>query len=878
MTIYCSRRALWTSIFLTLALFCGCRGGGSSGSATATAPPATVVVSDSVIPLEMATIPMPLAGTVIGCQQTAGPSVSGLAYSNGNLSFVAPAETGQDEMLEFSFLLSDHTTVVRSVSMASLIAAVVSPAEEGGADDGAAPIVWSDLQLSLVSLSHINVLPGGFSDFRLSFVSGTNATVANLEIYLYNGIDGYEISNYFTYDPLTGIASLNPSRKADFTAKLSDSGMTMSILGTDNKGVPFGFEAYFFYGTNTIIGRIVDANGTPVTSLTGRTVALRGFTTGSTRSASIAANGTFSMTELVTDNYVLTLADCSGTASGSSMFLIPSGGSTVNVDLAVMGSAIPLPMSTVSKSTNSTVSIDRNPGLMPFQAQRSLEPRPFDPSAALDTNLPSEVNVLSVSGAGMNVTVQDEKSVPISAEAKTIVVKAVITTAEYPTFCSQPGNKYNDTWSFSWSCAGSGNQASGLVNSSHSATGTRIYEDLVDVSNQAATGNLVCKIRASTVNIGDGAYPTSVTISVEEKAGIAIRKAYHKSGLFPDREPDLGNGRFNIGVPLASGLTPGVRRPWILGVDYGPKDADIKSMKVELQYNGAKYVIGDIQDVQNESNGFVMATLTLTEGVPLTPAGNQLANILVTLTGEVKGVSYTSQPKAMLFSNKQDSVQPLFEINSLYTIPASRRFGERNLAEGSDGWGRVDMLTWLTSASWNTLPFNDISGEHAWQNAKGRSLGAHVSHKGGYDVDARYFDENGLYVSSLQGDNNGASIKQTIDLAEEEFKNGEPSQPNLLKLIKWIKTNRTKLSVMANDSAVIKLIVGVGTQLEDDSVIPWHRNALLDGLFPDGQEIPDITLPQVDGDYPFLGKWNQRSGKICPLLLHEGHIHVRLKP
>jgi hypothetical protein len=249
--------------------------------------------------------------------------------------------------------------------------------------------------------------------------------------------------------------------------------------------------------------------------------------------------------------------------------------------------------------------------------------------------------------------------------------------------------------------------------------------------------------------------------------------------------------------------------------------------------------------------------------------------VQVTVTGKIGGVESVSLPKTLMFSNQKELFQPLFEIRNLYAIADSRRFGDlpdpRQDALGGDGWGRPDMLAWLTSGPGAIFPFNDISGEHAWQSADGKSMGVHHCHKGGYDVDIRYFDENVQFLTTMRGDWNGASIKKVMQDAEAEFIGGMVNKTNLIKLVKWIKANRTGLESIAAGGNIRGIYVGIEN---------WHRMALLDGQFEVcGAQIPDVTLPPVGDEYPLLGAWSTKPNKIKPKAgNHEGHIHVRFNP
>jgi hypothetical protein len=172
------------------------------------------------------------------------------------------------------------------------------------------------------------------------------------------------------------------------------------------------------------------------------------------------------------------------------------------------------------------------------------------------------------------------------------------------------------------------------------------------------------------------------------------------------------------------------------------------------------------------------------------------------------------------------------------------------------------MLNWVNTGTGRILVYNDISGEHAWQNADGKALGVHESHKGGYDLDARYYDENGQYVTGMCGQSynkvDGYYIRQVVQAAQEEVENNLSPRPNVDRLVKWINVNRTLLEQVAADPKVKLLYIG----LQD-----WFWQPLIWGKFADGI----LDIPGVD-------IWLGWPDKVEMLGGHESHIHVRLMP
>jgi hypothetical protein len=873
----------------------GCGGGGSSGSGassggggTGPGPSQFVAATEVVNPLELKKILLDLPnGSSV--TQVGGPAVSDFTYTNGILTFIAPGETGKDEVLEFRLKHSDNTTAIYPVKMASLINKVLTSGLEDLPEDGSSPIL-SDLSITVPSLKNVNVLPASYSDFNIVFSSATSAKISKLYIHFHNGIRAYEITNYFNVDAANGIVSLKTANKTDFQQKLSDNMMEMSIDGNDNKGSEFSFQIVFRYGSNTINGKVVDDLGNTVTSLTGKLVVLNGFNSGARQGAKITSNGTFSFSDVVSDNFSLALVDPAGLAHGSTLFLIQSGGNTVSVNMTVFGPSIPiltpLKIPSFSERSDKDVIVEVNRSIPDFQKNPPIPERtaimPLLPARPL---APDTDNSISVSGGVKDFVVRKNKTVRVPKGTNNVKVKVNISTAEYPTF-TKSASKYNDSWYYDWYCGRDSDSGNGQVNDTHRTKGSLDFDKEIDVSLETKNGDSECVLSAQTVNIGDGALPTTVRLEIASSQGITINNAIHVSGLYMD---DNGNRHYNMSLPLETGRPNyGGGHEWTLEVEYKPIDAEITSVKAEILYNTKTYTIYSLAPSSiDKEKGKAQAKIRILEPllIPAPANDNAYANVLVTLYGTVNGIKEISKPKTMKFPGALHivDIRPLFEIRNLFGVPEGRRYEDRNDDVGGDGWGRTDMLYWLTSGTGGSLGFlfNDISGEHAWQGANGRSMGIHKTHKGGYDVDIRYWDENGKFETSLRGDESGKFIKTTVGLAYAEWDNvakgGSSDFANLTKLIRWIKANRSGLDNLAKVGNVKELYVGT----PDWFAGPLIRSelwALNDDNF---YEIRDVTLPKVppqdNGAYVLLPAWN-KPANVYPVEDHHHHIHVRFKP
>lgn len=895
------RRSVSIPALIALLAFASCGGGGNvtGGAPPPSPPPSSPASPDPVRPLGLAKIPLDV-GPVSAVTQTGGPPVTDLSFSGGVLTFVAPPETGQGETLDFRIGLQDGSSLPLSVRMESLLPPVVGDLHDEPTEGE--PVAWSDLEMTVPSFVDVNVLPANYAGFTLRFSSTGGAKPARTFITLQNGFRSWRVTELFIVDASTGDVSLDPARKADFQAKLTDRPLELTVAGEDDRGRQFAFTVSFRYGSNEVRGRLVDGLGRTVTSLAGKTVLLDGLNSGIRRGANVLADGTFSFANVVCDSFAISLVDPSLAVHGSSLFFIEWGGKIVTVDLPVSGATItaaPGSLSTAKARPAFAASVDA--GLPPFARNRPIEPR-IGPGPGLSSILPqapvATENSVLVTGYVKDNVVRMEKQIVVPRLTGKVKIRASVSTAEYPNWTTQ-ASPFNDTWGYWWWCGTEYQVRDGAVNNTHADAGSHSWEWDVDLSALTRTAPVTCTIGAQTVNIGDGGYPTTVSVSLAESTGITIKSVSHVSGLWKDPRANC----YSLGIPITGNY--GIHRPFTVEVRYSPKDAVITRMATELQYGGERWNVDADQKFTpvGTDNGTVSAVITMPP-VPVVPAesGVPKASLLVTLEGTLKGqtVKRVSNASPLRFSDAavSDAFHPLFEIRDLVTLPASRRYHSdslqpRNDDSGGDGWGRADMLSWLTSgtggSSWMNLRFNDISGENAWQkyvpgsgNNRGGmlSMGVHRAHKGGYDTDARYWDENGAFETEMRGDGGGRAIAEAVAAALPEVAAGDVSgYPNLRKVIGWVKANRSGLENLAADASVYQVYIGQGD---------WFLGSLVYGLLkqqgppnPTWVPIPDVTLPRsgTDNAYPLLGPWTNAPDSVVVIDdNHNSHMHLRLWP
>lgn len=814
----------------------------------------------AIRPLSVIRMPVPGAppGTLI--KQVSGPPVADLSYKNGVIEFVSPADTGMIETLGFSINLNLLKRFV--VSLATRQRPLINTLGDGSDDAGARAPSESRLAFSVSGLVYGNVLPVngvGALSLKATSLVGFGQTAPTITLINEKAITN--VSSLFELDALKRTISLKSTAFAAFAALL-DHDNALEIVGSDTTNTAYAYEVRFFRGSNTLNLTVTDQNGAAYAPTSTRVrFALRGNDTGMTAMISPSpAGGVVSIPSLPEDSYEITVVDVDRKTIGSALFSISGDHVTGTLKLVVI----------VIKPASGTSAAKSSPAQKPVSEYHQpeqgayLESRvvpllpPALKSSEVTASPDSEYGRITVSSSGQNITRSATQTFQVPNAASPLTVAVIVRSSEYPVYTSNPGNRFNDQWSFFWTCGNGADSRSGRVNISHNTTASVSFDKVVSLPD--ADGSSPCTISGSATDIGDGVVPTTVEIRLLEKdpSVLELEKLSLQSGPFMGK-----SGSYYLGLPVG---IEGKRRPVKIRFDYSPTTAVPTALKLKLNYRGNQYDLPQIRTFESLGAGTGLVSFTLPT-LPLTPGANERVTLDGFLEAKIDGEPALSDQRRMtLRTGGDEQLVPLFETRHVVGIQQNR-FSTRDDPEGGDGWSQTAMLAWIRAGG-STLKYNDISGEHAWQ-VNGKSMGAHSEHKDGMDIDARYKDENGAYVTTMQGDNGGNYILAALNAAQGEVASKAVSKPETIKVVHWIKQNRTYLNTLAANPMARGIYTGAST---------WHMNALHHGKFPDGTAIPDIDTPPVPPAAlsPVLGAWLGKSPKIRPLPPHDDHFHVSL--
>ncbi|UTH75685.1 carbohydrate-binding protein [Chromobacterium sp. IIBBL 290-4] len=807
--------------------------------------PVVLTLEELASPASLYSVHLQDGDTPQKVEQVSGPALQSLTLLGNKVNVITGMDTGSQEQIQLMIQGRKQRYLAKfsQLTLAGANHGAMQEPDETGKLGGI-----SDLTLKSSETTLGTILSDQAGPQTIAFYSPSNRRLHSLQATLDNGSNAFNLKDQITLQS-NGQITLHTDKIRSQLQPLQRH--ELYLFGYDSQGDSFNLSFYFYYANNRIHGQLKQNNAQIAAELKGAVVALRGFGNRLSWVSQLSSDGKFDFGTVPIDNYLVELIDPNERHAANAMFLVTTPGKTIFVPLELTqpGSAM--------KSMIIPLGLDSSTYKRP-QRHKHTQAKPSQPQHRAE-----EIGSVNVIGGQQNVTMQQEREVFIPTGINRINILTKIDTKEYPGYSTDPNNKFNDSWSYWWTCAGQQKNQAGQVNNTHSHTGELTYSHGITLDPKR-TSPIQCRIGASTVNIGDSSLPTSVDIQILG-AVFSIEKFEYKNGLWLD-DSNGGNKNYNISLPTKMGQPFGVNRPWEMDITFSPINVDIRKVALYLSYQNKQSLLTENAPFSLLRPGLIRVKYAITDPLLLNPAPG-LAQLQATLFTEKDGVTQSSQLQPMTFPlTKKDTFQPLFEIRNVSNMPENRRYGSRDDATGGDGWLRNDMLAILNST---TLPLlGDISGQHAWQNAAGRSMGVHSTHKGGYDADLRYWDENGRWDSPMRGDNDGAEIIRVVNAARAEVKSGSSTQPNLNRLINWIRANRAALSALESQLAMRLRKIYIGDKA-------WFNKPLIEGRFPDGVNIP---LPGINPPNNLLGPWVNKSAKIVPMVNHNHHFHIRLVP
>ncbi len=756
--------------------------------------------------------------------------------SNGVLNVLVLKDPGSDK--RFVISLRDRNGLVVKVS--AVVVSTLPTAIDAWSDEKIPP-------LRISGLGEQNALTGSALVFGVPGVGELSKPLSRLTFNFYNGTT-IDLSSQWTYDVATNKLVLSAGAINLIWNSIPTGAFDVIVdIATSDASFAGNYHFKAVKPQAVINGTLVDGLGAAVTTLGGKYVGLVGARTGVRRTAKLNADGTFVFPNVVSDSYKLDLLDLKFPGLTSSSVAVFTFDTTVTAKLVYVA---PPAAKLLLNDGETTMKLGiggsfSGNGKGPVQRRKQqMLPAP---------KLPSTCNATS-STMGVTQTCQLNFTVPKGTQF--VSMKIAVTTAEYPYYTGSQ-SQFDDTWSYVVSgIPGQVVQASGNVNLTHRNIGTITKDGCFDVKQAASASAFQVTAIGRATNIGDGAYPTTVSITLDSscnellvtKATLSSPNAKGYGVMYTHPEHGglisipTNTAYSNWGIPLS--------------VQYAPPTAKITGATLRVIVAGTAVATADIDVPADAGNGIVNFKDLIVPKLPQAWSRNAIS-LNVQLKGKLNAVDVTSQATSPnIDRNGRLTFLPLWLGNDDPAL-ALNRYGIRDA--GGDSWANKDMIDWLKGRTFNTKSyrFDDITALHAARDGK-RSVLDHATHFEGLSGDLRYADGAGGFTDTLGGQSVGGEpgyyIHKLINDAYDELVSGATKTPKQTKLRKWIAENRALMTQLDTDQNVSLVYIGP----------TWMTQALVLGKYPTGDDIQGVAA------------WTKPGKVAISTADHHSHWHVLL--
>ncbi|WP_240943624.1 hypothetical protein [Janthinobacterium lividum] len=807
------------------------------------------IVLDPVRPAQVVVLPLAELGFPDGADSVkASGAVTDVLLQDGSLRFSTPGDTGVDQHAQFSLSKGGKITILDLLIQTQLPTAVETYVEPN--DDGSVPTTAP--VLAITGLGPNNRLQPGALGFRL--VGAAPMALQDDSDGLLSTPGGVAVSlkTYWTFDAASGIFSISATAMQQLLASLPNGSYDLNLNFVSQDGEFTASYALIVIKSGIVLqGQLRTPAGGNATGLAGKKMLLAGYNNHQRQVAVVDVTGAFHFDGVLPDTYQLTLNDLVHPNVVSVSAVVFESSSNVNVDIVYpYGTSLALRAGAQTYAAGSVTQDGAGP---PARAV------PASPRAAGDVTPQDDEGskTFTATAAAQNQTITSPIAFTVPKGTKTVGVKIIVSTAEYPTYTTAQ-SQYNDTWSYAVTgLPGVNLAATGAVNQTHFTQGTIVRTECIDVSKQTKDGALSLGGNVSATNIGDSALATVTTVELGLACkGLKVTQAKFLSpnqAAHPVLQPIKLTGNLagpyvsvSQGAATATHTVP-------LELHYTPAAATITEVNIGISSGGGDPAFST-ENLLSQTNTKTAGSVKFSSLVLPAFAGAKLdkkAVITVRLKGRIDNADASSDPaEGGQVEFKGDTAYiPLYLANDEAAL-AARRYGTRDA--GGDSWATRLAIAWLAGKAYR---FDDISGQHVTQTATGRSILGHSGHSDGQQIDLRYADGAGGYTDALGGQNDGAAIHKLINDAKAEVVANPAQKPKLASLQAWIAANRAMLAQEAAPASTRVIYIGPS----------FIKLALVDGRF---------SAASTD-KIPGAGAWT-KPAKVHIEAGHLSHWHISI--
>ena len=462
---------------------------------------------------------------------------------------------------------------------------------------------------------------------------------------------------------------------------------------------------------------------------------------------------------------------------------------------------------------------------------------------------------ISVTSFGADEAVEQSAALTVPQGTRKVTLKFNVTSLEYPRWVREK-SPYDDVWILRVTVNGPGGRdlfrRTRNVNSqlnqqdpywqADSTTGE--IQAQLDVQALAANGDVQLVLFASSKNVRDHLFPTTVNAELGAPPELVITK------IDKDLVPTTKGDSTYYSIPRNQGKTTNTRQRWFTLHMSRPENTTITKVRLRLlDQAGAQ-----LQELVNAAPGAsvklinngdrieVRGTFDTASQIVSTPPSTHYLRYEFVVEGTVDGEQKESDPKSAP------------EMHALWRMPDG--FGRYSEQEpDGDDWATRGTYDWLERNRSLITRINDISGEHA------RNIG-HSEHERGVDIDMFHFYTfpNG----AASGGTNYARLCENVVAAL----NGGATEKG--RVTDWVSGTRTGMGALADMADVERIIYAKGSEFTAGQVtLPagWAETLIKTGTLTVGTKTLDTGA----------GAWSKASNsKLNFWADHNDHVHIDL--
>jgi len=395
-----------------------------------------------VEPAEVVELPLAALGLPSSADKVSvSGAITDVLLKDGTLRFSTPSDQGVPQRAEFTLQSGTTSTVLSQPILTERPAAPLLHVEP--LDDGSTPD-FSPL-LTIAGFGPNNSFSNNPLIFRLNNLQSLDLMSDSDGLVTGTDNTSVRLKDYWSFNPADNSFTISSNQMQKLLSALPKGALTLMLNFVSRDGAfASSYQLLATHPIAMIAGRLITPEGTPVTSLAGKKMLLRGYNQRLRLVAPVDSNGNFNFADVIPDTYQLTLNDLEkpNVVSASTIVLQDTTTASVTITYPSDHTLKGLLAAPNDSYVASTVKQNGTP-----LKGRSLAPHQSPPSLAPSAASANDSAIFLATAAAQNATITTPVSYQVAKGVKNVGIRITISTAEYPIYTRQQ-SQYNDTWSY----------------------------------------------------------------------------------------------------------------------------------------------------------------------------------------------------------------------------------------------------------------------------------------------------------------------------------------------------------------------------------------------------------------------------------------------